>query len=280
MVGSACHRSRSLFSARIRRTPTEHRPPDRRVGPAVELAPDLAGPKAYEAAALLRGYLKAVRKRRLTVPVWIPGAAARAIRMGANLALDRAWVGAPVRSSSQSWRVRRALRSVPPSVRALESARRRAHLRTPSLLSRALNPQNVQRVAPYGSTVATPVTTRGVKRYRCHGGGPGAGRAERGRERLAGHLNIAASADSLHTLSVKGGSWVPSFYAMDICAAVAALMAVFSLEPVTRRAVAGASERADRKQRSQRQSGRRPLQSDPGVRTAPKALKVFSDAIC
>src|SRR5262249_22533612 len=35
--------------------------------------------------------------------------------------------------------------------------------------------QNVQRVAPNGSAVATPVTTRGVKRNRCHGGGPALG---------------------------------------------------------------------------------------------------------
>src|SRR5262249_19050915 len=35
--------------------------------------------------------------------------------------------------------------------------------------------QNVQRVAPCGSAVATPVITFGVNRYRCHGGGPALG---------------------------------------------------------------------------------------------------------
>ena len=60
------------------------------LGPPVGLAPDMAGPKVYEAADLLRGYLKAVRKRRLFVPVRFPGGAARAIRAGANLAPDRA----------------------------------------------------------------------------------------------------------------------------------------------------------------------------------------------
>ena len=53
-------------------------------------APDIAGPRVYEAAELLRGYLKAVRKRRLLVPISMPGGAARAIRAGANLAPDRA----------------------------------------------------------------------------------------------------------------------------------------------------------------------------------------------
>lgn len=60
------------------------------LGPPVGLAADMAGPKVYEAADLLRGYLKAVRKRRLIVPVRFPGGAARAIRAGANLAPDRA----------------------------------------------------------------------------------------------------------------------------------------------------------------------------------------------
>ncbi len=60
------------------------------VGPPAGLVPDMAGPKVYEAADLLRGYLKAVRKRRLIVPVRFPGGAARAIRAGANLAPDRA----------------------------------------------------------------------------------------------------------------------------------------------------------------------------------------------
>jgi len=53
-------------------------------------APDIAGPKVYEAVELLRDYLKAVRKRRLMIRVAIPGGAAAAIRAGANLAPDRA----------------------------------------------------------------------------------------------------------------------------------------------------------------------------------------------
>ena len=36
------------------------------------------------------GYLRAHGKRRLLVPVWLPGRAARAVRDGANLAPGRA----------------------------------------------------------------------------------------------------------------------------------------------------------------------------------------------
>jgi uncharacterized protein YbjT (DUF2867 family) len=54
------------------------------------LVPDLAGPKIYTAAELVKSYLSAVGKRRPLVPVHIPGQAARAVRAGANLAPDRA----------------------------------------------------------------------------------------------------------------------------------------------------------------------------------------------
>jgi uncharacterized protein YbjT (DUF2867 family) len=60
------------------------------LAPPAGQVPDMAGPKVYRATDLLRGYLKAVRKRRLIVPVRIPGAAARAVRAGANLAPDQA----------------------------------------------------------------------------------------------------------------------------------------------------------------------------------------------
>jgi uncharacterized protein YbjT (DUF2867 family) len=52
--------------------------------------PDLAGPKSYDALDLLRDYLRAVGKRRVIVPIRLPGEAAKAIRAGANLAPDRA----------------------------------------------------------------------------------------------------------------------------------------------------------------------------------------------
>ena len=53
-------------------------------------APDLAGPRVYPMAQLLRGYLRAAGKRLPLVPVRLPGQAARAVRAGANLAPERA----------------------------------------------------------------------------------------------------------------------------------------------------------------------------------------------
>jgi uncharacterized protein YbjT (DUF2867 family) len=60
------------------------------LNPPAGLVPDVAGPRVYDAAALVRGYLRARRLRRPILPIWIPGGAARAIRAGANLAPDRA----------------------------------------------------------------------------------------------------------------------------------------------------------------------------------------------
>lgn len=58
------------------------------LGPPAGLVPDLGGPRVYEAADLLRGYLRAVHRRRPIVPLWLPGRAARAFRAGANLAQE------------------------------------------------------------------------------------------------------------------------------------------------------------------------------------------------
>ncbi len=53
--------------------------------------PDMGGPRVYGAADLLRGYLRASKqRRRLIVPVWLPGKAARLFRDGANLAPEQA----------------------------------------------------------------------------------------------------------------------------------------------------------------------------------------------
>ena len=60
------------------------------LGTPAELAPDIAGPRVYRMADLLRGYLRARGKHRLMVPVRLPGKAARAFRAGANLAPERA----------------------------------------------------------------------------------------------------------------------------------------------------------------------------------------------
>jgi uncharacterized protein YbjT (DUF2867 family) len=53
-------------------------------------APDIAGPRIYDAEYLFRSYLAVLGKRRAILHVRMPGAAAASIRAGANLAPDRA----------------------------------------------------------------------------------------------------------------------------------------------------------------------------------------------
>jgi uncharacterized protein YbjT (DUF2867 family) len=60
------------------------------LGKPAGLVPDMAGPRVYGMAELLRGYLRAGRKHRALMPVRLTGKAARAFRAGANLAPDRA----------------------------------------------------------------------------------------------------------------------------------------------------------------------------------------------
>ncbi|MDQ2744137.1 MAG: NAD(P)H-binding protein [Chloroflexota bacterium] len=60
------------------------------LGTPAGLVPDMAGPRVYGMAELLRGYLRACGRHRPIVQVRLPGKAARAIRGGANLAPDRA----------------------------------------------------------------------------------------------------------------------------------------------------------------------------------------------
>jgi uncharacterized protein YbjT (DUF2867 family) len=59
-------------------------------GVASGLVPDLAGPRVYEMADLVRTYVHTTGRHRLILPVWLPGKANRAVRAGANLAPDRA----------------------------------------------------------------------------------------------------------------------------------------------------------------------------------------------
>jgi uncharacterized protein YbjT (DUF2867 family) len=47
------------------------------LGPPAGLVPDIAGPRVYEMAELVRGYLRASHRRRLILPVRLPGQAAR-----------------------------------------------------------------------------------------------------------------------------------------------------------------------------------------------------------
>lgn len=60
------------------------------LGAPAGLVPDMGGPRVYDMADLLRGYLRATSRSRLIVPIPLPGGAARAFRAGANLAPDRA----------------------------------------------------------------------------------------------------------------------------------------------------------------------------------------------
>ncbi|MGH8893442.1 MAG: SDR family oxidoreductase [Actinomycetes bacterium] len=59
-------------------------------GPPAGLVPAMGGPRVYEMKELLRGYLRATGRHRLTVPARMPGKAARAFRAGANLAPEQA----------------------------------------------------------------------------------------------------------------------------------------------------------------------------------------------
>jgi uncharacterized protein YbjT (DUF2867 family) len=59
------------------------------LGPPAGLVPAVGGPRVYELAELVRGYLQARGRRRPILRLPLPGRAARAFRAGANLAPDR-----------------------------------------------------------------------------------------------------------------------------------------------------------------------------------------------
>jgi uncharacterized protein YbjT (DUF2867 family) len=54
-------------------------------GEPAGVVPDLGGPRVYPMSDLVRSYLRAVRRRRLLLPLWIPGKTARVVRAGGNL---------------------------------------------------------------------------------------------------------------------------------------------------------------------------------------------------
>lgn len=68
------------------------------LGRPAGLVPEMAGPRAYPMADLVRSYLRARGTRRLLVPVALPGGAARAVRSGANLP-----DGASLTTGSRTW---------------------------------------------------------------------------------------------------------------------------------------------------------------------------------
>lgn len=60
------------------------------LGEPAGLVADMGGPEALSTTELVRAYLRAVGRRRPTVPLRMPGGASRAIREGANLAPQHA----------------------------------------------------------------------------------------------------------------------------------------------------------------------------------------------
>lgn len=60
------------------------------LGSPAGLVADIGGPRVYEMAELVRGYLRAAGKHRPILSLRLPGKAASAFRDGANLAPDRA----------------------------------------------------------------------------------------------------------------------------------------------------------------------------------------------
>ncbi|PSL08520.1 uncharacterized protein YbjT (DUF2867 family) [Haloactinopolyspora alba] len=62
------------------------------LGEPAGLVPDITGPRVYPLGELIRGYLRAAGKRRLTVPLRLPSKAGRAFRNQENLALEGALV--------------------------------------------------------------------------------------------------------------------------------------------------------------------------------------------
>jgi uncharacterized protein YbjT (DUF2867 family) len=60
------------------------------VGPRSGRVPDLGGPQIRTATSLLRAYLHAAGRRRLVLPVWLPGAVFAGYRHGGHLTPGRA----------------------------------------------------------------------------------------------------------------------------------------------------------------------------------------------
>ncbi|MEU4603958.1 NAD(P)H-binding protein [Kribbella sp. NPDC023972] len=63
------------------------------LGEPAGLVPDLVGPKVYTLGELAQDYLNATGKRRLSIPIRVPGEAGKVYRAGGNLTLSGADVG-------------------------------------------------------------------------------------------------------------------------------------------------------------------------------------------
>jgi uncharacterized protein YbjT (DUF2867 family) len=57
------------------------------------LVPDLVGPKVYSLSELARDYLRVTGKRRLSLPIRVPGKAGKVYRAGGNLTRTGADIG-------------------------------------------------------------------------------------------------------------------------------------------------------------------------------------------
>ena len=79
------------------------------LGKPAGLVPDLAGPKVYGMAELIREYLRARGMRRPMMPVRMPGKAGRAYRAGENLSVERAAVGKRTWEDFLAGRLRQAV---------------------------------------------------------------------------------------------------------------------------------------------------------------------------
>ncbi|TDD29840.1 NAD-dependent epimerase/dehydratase family protein [Kribbella turkmenica] len=84
------------------------------LGEPAGLVPDLVGPKVYSLGELARGYLQATGKRRLSIPVRVPGKAGKVYRAGGNLTLSGADVG------TRTWEAFLAAQTERASATALE----------------------------------------------------------------------------------------------------------------------------------------------------------------
>lgn len=93
------------------------------LGKPAGLVPELGGPRVYTLNDLVRSYLKATGKHRITMPMRLPGKAARAYRDGANLAPERA-VGHRTWEDFLTERLRSEHRSVAVGQRPSQSAER------------------------------------------------------------------------------------------------------------------------------------------------------------
>jgi uncharacterized protein YbjT (DUF2867 family) len=93
---------------------------DLALGAPAGQALDFAGPTIYDSENLLRSYLVAIGKHRPILKIKMPGAAAAAIRDGANLAPDRA-VG------RRTWEEFLAKSVLKPSVAPVAADRRSSH---------------------------------------------------------------------------------------------------------------------------------------------------------